>query len=349
MQLPPDLQSALAETLSTTTTRTIAPTAEKLSQRYRAGHARHTSLQQNFLHTEQDILAYAAYRLPATFAAVSSALMHIRAARPGWHPRSILDLGAGPGTATWAAMQIWPEIEQATLYERNRHMLDYGKKLAAQAHSSVLQQATWLQGDITAIPPAFVGAYDLVIVAYVLGEMPLALHTTLTEALWACTTDTLLLIEPGTPGGFSLIRNARTHLLAQGASIIAPCPHQEACPMPENDWCHFSQRITRTRWQRSVKGAALAYEDEKFSYCAFSKDGGSSIAGRVLRHPQKRSGYIQLELCTPVGLRHMTVTRSQRAAYREAHDIQWGDALGNALSDALAQHSASQRNRKKEQ
>ena len=106
--------------------------------------------------------------------------------------------------------------------------------------------------------------------------------------------------------------------------------------MPENDWCHFAQRITRTRLQRSVKGAELAYEDEKLSYCALSKQNGSAITARVLRHPQKRSGHIHLELCTPAGLQRITATRSQRAAYREAHDIQWGQAIGESLSELLA-------------
>ena len=336
MQLPPDLQRALAETLSSTPLKNIAQTAEKLSLRYRSGHALNTAQQASFLHSEQDILAYAAYRLPATFAAISAALLQIcHTHKPDWYPHTLLDAGAGPGTATWAATQVWPEITHATLYEQNRHMLDYGKKLATHAQSSVLKQATWQQGDITTADPAQLGSFELVIAGYLLGELPLALHTALIDKLWASTTDTLLLVEPGTPRGFSLIRAARAQLLAQGAFMLAPCPHQEACPMPENDWCHFAQRITRTRLQRSVKGAELAYEDEKFSYCALSKQNGSAIAGRVLRHPQKRSGHIHLELCTPAGLQQIIATRSQRAAYREAHAIQWGEAIGESLGELL--------------
>src|SRR5579859_3604952 len=250
MQLPPDLQRALAETLSTTPLKNIAQTAEKLSLRYRSGHALNTTQQAGFLHSEQDILAYAAYRLPATFAAISATLLQIlRAHKAGWYPRTLLDVGAGPGTATWAATQVWPEISHATLYEHNRHMLDYGKKLATYAKSPALRHATWQQGDITTAAPAQLGSYELVIVGYLLGELPLALHTALIDALWASTTDTLLLIEPGTPRGFSLIKAARAQLLDRGATVLAPCPHQEACPMPENDWCHFAQRITRTRLQ----------------------------------------------------------------------------------------------------
>ncbi len=337
MQLPPDLQHALAETLSTTLLKNMAQAAEKLSQRYRSGHALNTAQQPSFLHSEQDILAYAAYRFPATFAAISAALLQIRHARkPDWYPHTLLDVGAGPGTATWAATQVWPEMTHATLYEHNRHMLDYGKKLATHAQSSVLRQATWQQGDITTAATTQLGSYELVIAGYLLGELPRTLHTALIDTLWASTMDILLLIEPGTPRGFSLIRAARAQLLDQGAFMLAPCPHQEACPMPNNDWCHFAQRITRTRLQRNVKGAELAYEDEKFSYCALSKQSGSAITGRVLRHPQKRSGHIHLELCTPTGLQRIIATRSQRTAYREAHDIQWGDAIGESLSALLA-------------
>ena len=57
-----------------------------------------------------------------------------------------------------------------------------------------------------------------------------------------------------------------------GAHVVAPCPHDGACPMDgTRSWCHFPQRFTRTRVQRSSKvlpggHPARPYQDERFSY-----------------------------------------------------------------------------------
>ena len=328
MDLPEDLRAALDETLKTTTPGSLAHLAEELSQRYRTGHAQG---RQTFLHSKEDIIAYAAYRLPATFAAVYAALVEVRKRRPDWKPHTMLDAGAGPGTAMWATATIWPELERVTLLERDQHMITYGKRLAMHAHSSVITEATWRNIDLTG--QWEYDSYDLVIAAYVLGELPRLTLDAVLSRLWSCTAGVLLLVEPGTPRGFSLIRYAREYLLSIGAKVAAPCPHGSTCPMPAHDWCHFSQRITRTRLQRAVKGASLSYEDEKFSYVALSHTAGSPIPGRVLRHPQKRSGHIHLELCTPEGLKHTIVTRSQRDAFREAQDLHWGEAISEIVPE----------------
>jgi ribosomal protein RSM22 (predicted rRNA methylase) len=137
-----------------------------------------------------------------------------------------------------------------------------------------------------------------------------------------------LLLEPGTPVGFALIREARQHLLAGGAMVVAPCPHDRACPMPANDWCHFAQRLARTRLHRDLKGAALPWEDEKFSYVAVARQPSAPIVGRVLRRPHLQPGRVTLQLCAPEGLRTEQVTRGKdRVAFREARDLAWGDAL----------------------
>jgi ribosomal protein RSM22 (predicted rRNA methylase) len=322
MHLPDDLQIALAQVLQTNSARNLTRTADDLSQRYRTGHAqdRHT-----FLHTQEDIMAYAAYRLPATFAAIYAALTAIQARRPDWKPHTLLDAGAGPGTSMWAAITVWPTLERVTLLERDRHMLNLGQKLAQHASSQAMKQARWRSIDLTGQWDET--QHDLVICSYVLGELPQAKREAINEHLWASTGDTLLLVEPGTPRGFELIRTARSQLLAKGTTVIAPCPHDNACPIQENDWCHFAQRINRTRLHRSVKGATLAYEDEKFSYVAISHTPGLPITGRVIRHPQKRSGHIHLELCTPEGLRTTTIARSAGSAYRKAQNLNWGEAI----------------------
>ena len=59
--------------------------------------------------------------------------------------------------------------------------------------------------------------------------------------------DTLLIIEPGTPAGYARMIALRSQLIASGAHVAAPCPHQAPCPLATPDWCHFAQRLPRSR------------------------------------------------------------------------------------------------------
>jgi ribosomal protein RSM22 (predicted rRNA methylase) len=333
LDLPPDLRTALEQELTTLSPKGLTSTVEQLSQRYRKGHVSSNSgREQTFLHSPADVLAYASYRLPATFAAIYAALTHIQERRPDWYPCTLLDVGAGPGTAMWAATTLWPDLEKITLLERDQHMIALGKRLAQHARSTALQEAIWQKADL--LKEWDCQRHELVIAAYMLGELPFAKHEDFIKQLWALSTDTLLIVEPGTPRGFSLIRRVREQLIAEGAFMIAPCPHSLACPMPENDWCHFAQRVARTRVQRNVKGGTLGYEDEKFSYVAVSRESITPAVGRVIRHPQQRSGHIYLELCTPQGLERSIVTRSDREAFREARDLKWGSGVSANVSES---------------
>jgi ribosomal protein RSM22 (predicted rRNA methylase) len=130
MDLPDDLRIGLEETLHATTPRSLAHLAEDLSQRYRTGHAQG---KQAFLRSQEDIIAYAAHRLPATFAATHAVLTEVQKRQPDLQPHSMLDAGAGPGTAMWAATTLWPELERVVLLERDQHMIAYGKRLATHA------------------------------------------------------------------------------------------------------------------------------------------------------------------------------------------------------------------------
>src|SRR6185437_3435636 len=91
---------------------------------------------------------------------------------------------------------------------------------------------------------------DLVVASYVVGEMNADRQAALADLMWAATRDTLLVVEPGTPAGYQRILDLRRRLIAQGAHVLAPCPHNGECPLmafsrEENaskekatDWCH---------------------------------------------------------------------------------------------------------------
>lgn len=327
MDVPADLRQALARELEGTPPRALAARVATLSDRYRAAEQPSSGA---YVRSSDDATAYAAYRLPATYAAVRAALEEVAAALPDWQPRTLLDLGAGPGTALWAASGVWPDLERATLVERDSGMIALGQRLVAQATLPMVREADWRRADLLSawdMEPC-----DLAVAAYVLGELAPGSRDALVERLWQSGAGVVLIIEPGTPRGFETIRRARARLIKQGAHVAAPCPHDRPCPMSEGDWCHFAQRVTRTATHRTIKGGALGYEDEKFSYVAASSMRGRPIAGRVLRHPQTRKGHVILELCTPDGLRRRTVSRKEGPTYRQARDLRWGSAI-NADTD----------------
>lgn len=322
MDLPNSLRLALSHELASVSQKQVAEAASNLSLRYRS---RQPINNDSFLCSYADVQAYAAVRLPATFAALYAVLSAVRARKPTWQPHTMLDAGAGPGTAMWAASELWTELELVILLEREEAMIAFGKQLSTHARSPALQHAHWQKVDL--LSQWSHAPCDLVTTSYVLGELDATKHAAYIAKLWSITGDTLVIIEPGTPVGFSHIRIARQQLIAAGAHILAPCPHALACPMVNDDWCHFAQRITRTQLHRSAKQADLSYEDEKFSYIAVSRTPGTHIESRVIRHPQIRPGHIHLELCTPGGLKNAVVTRKDKAAFRQARDLHWGDAL----------------------
>jgi ribosomal protein RSM22 (predicted rRNA methylase) len=321
LQLPPDLRGALEDVLRETRASQLKTNAADISRRYRTPRQPNLPL----LRSAEDVAAYLAVRLPATYAAVRHALRETLAAVADDWPTTQLDVGAGPGTAAWAAAATWSSLGAITFVERDPEMISLGRRLAAGASAGPLRKARWLCEDLRRLPPP--APHDLVTAAYVLGELDVAVQDRLVAQLWQASRGLLVLVEPGTSGGFARIRRARAQLLGLGAQVAAPCPHDVECPMADGDWCHFAQRLERSRLHRRSKGAELGHEDEKFSYVAASRWPVRRPEGRVLRHPQVRQGHVRLEVCGPDGLRSEVVARSDGRRYRMAKDLAWGEAM----------------------
>lgn len=231
--------------------------------------------------------------------------------RPGWEPRSLLDVGAGPGVATWAATEQWPSLAELTLVEVEPEMIAAGREL--------LPDARWVPGDVRDAR----GPADLVLVSYVLGE----LRDPIAARLWEQAADTIAFVEPGTPAGYRRILDARAAVIEAGGYTVAPCPHDLPCPLPADDWCHFAVRLPRSKLHRRAKGVELGYEDEKYSYAVLSREPAPKAEARVIRQPQVRSGHVNLVTCEPDGIHARTASRKQGALYKEARGAAWGDTL----------------------
>ena len=114
---------------------------------------------------------------------------------------------------------------------------------------------------------------------------------------------------------------------AAGAQVLAPCPHEQRCPLAPPDWCHFSQRLPRSRSHKHVKGADAPFEDERFSYVVLTRKPVAQRASRVLAQPSVGKAEITAKLCTANGLAIAKVPRRDKTAYARARHWRWGDAV----------------------
>jgi ribosomal protein RSM22 (predicted rRNA methylase) len=263
-------------------------------------------------------LVYLVERMSATYSAITQVLEQIPV--PFAH-QSWLDLGAGPGSASWAAASLFEDASQFTMIEAHPQAIALGKELA-QEHPQ-LNQGTWICKSLpTPLPNA-----DVAVISYALGEIKQPQEVL--ESWWTSQIPLLIIIEPGTPKGFALIRSMREWAIRHGASIVAPCPHKKPCPMAGGDWCHFAARLERTPLHRYLKEGSLGYEDEKYSYLVLTKEEiPFEKRPRILRHPQKHSGHVKLTLCSPCGAaEEVTISKKQKELYKKAKDASWGDLL----------------------
>ncbi len=311
----------------------LAAAAEELSSSYRTGGA--VASGQAPVRDPRTAAAYAATRMPATFAAAGRALVEAAASLPAFAPRRLLDVGAGTGAAAWAAVAVWPSIDDLVSIDREPAAIELGRRLAAASGVGSLAAADWRTATLT---KADFGEADLVTAAYVLGELSERDQTSLVERLWAVTRGALVLVEPGSPAGYRRILAARSELIAGGAAMAAPCPGERPCPIAGDDWCHFLVRVERSVLHRRAKSAARSWEDEPISYVVATRLPAEPAARAVLGRPRSRPGRVELRICAADGRIHReVVSRREGPRYRAARDVAWGDRIPAVIAEGLAE------------
>jgi len=308
MQQPPLLTDALAALLEGAPRKDLAAAAKAISDGYRAGAS------SQVIATPLQAAAYATVRMPATTAAAAAVFARLAEAMPDFRPQSLLDVGAGTGAASWAAVTEWPGIQTITMLEPNPALRNLARRLAA---NGPLAKAEFLSANLDAEKPEA----DLVVASYVLAELPEEKSGPVACDLWQGVKGALALIEPGTPQGFARIRAA---LIGAGAHVAAPCTHDSACPMTGDDWCHFSQRLPRSRDHMLLKDASVPFEDERYSYVVVTKAKVASGA-RILAPPLETKPGLTFKLCDESGLHARFVASRDKGEYRRVKKRGWGD------------------------
>jgi ribosomal protein RSM22 (predicted rRNA methylase) len=314
--MTPELRMAVERELAKSPSAVMRAGASNLSSHYRGGGRSDASI---------DLSAYLAVRLPATFAAVSRVLNEVQALRPDFAPLSMLDAGSGPGTASWAAQAVWPDLTRFSMLDSNPVFLALAERLVAESPVPALRSARFMKGDIGRLRPE--DKADLVIASYALAEISGPGLLPALSALWAAAGAMLVLVEPGTPAGFARLKAARDSLAGAGAVPVAPCTHAMECPTVGSDWCHFSVRLARSRAHMHAKGGSVPFEDEKFAYLALARDGSPAGGARVLAPPLDQKPGMTFRLCTEAGIEPRYIARRDSAAYKLHRKKGWGDRL----------------------
>jgi ribosomal protein RSM22 (predicted rRNA methylase) len=320
--LPAPLRAALDRALEGIPRKGLAERAARTSEAYRAGRP-----SAGVIREADDALAYALTRLPATYAACATVLAEAARMAPGFAPKTLLDAGAGTGAASWAASEVWPGLGSVAWLDASPLFLALAARLAADGPTA-LRAAEICRADLTGAGPW--PKADVVVASYALAEIPADKQTSTLTELWTTCEGVLILIEPGTPAGYGRILAARTVLISAGATILAPCPHELACPLVGEDWCHFSVRLPRSRDHRRAKGADVPFEDERFSYLIAARPGivAAPRRPRVLAPPRVGKPGIALKLCGPDGqVEPRLVSKRDKPAYAAARRLDWGDVL----------------------
>jgi len=322
--LPPDLKAGLDRLAHGMSRNAVAVRATMQSRNYRACRGSHR------IATDHDVLAYGFTRLPATYAAAAAVFNAMRETLPSFRPHTMLDVGAGPGTATFAAVRAFETLADIRLIDANAGLRKLALTLMAEADCEALRRLadgqSYRHGNALTLLAETQPA-DLVIASYAAGEIADGELAGFTQLLWRATAGALVVIEPGTPEGYARVLRTRGELIAAGAHVAAPCPHERACPLLSPDWCHFVQRLPRSRDHLRIKGADVPFEDEKFSYVVLSRSKAQSIDARVLAPPKITKSAVTAKLCTAAGVVADIAARRDADAYRRRKSWRWGDSV----------------------
>lgn len=326
--LPQPIEKAIEQLLTQEESTSWVSAAEKLHQRYLDREQG-----ESYIQSEADALAYVALRFPATYAQIIGTFHAVREAIPSWQPKTVLDIGSGPGTGVFAAQSMWPNIESAKCIDANRNLLNLGERIVDTAEIPV--DVHWYRDNIRKKLEG-TGSYDLVLFANVLNEFSAKEIERHLDAAYQLCTGVMVIVEPGTSYGNAVIEQSAKHFAAT-KSLVAP--YIEGNFVPSTDyWIHFSQRFIRPEFQRRLRQhmrssslMASDWENTKYSYVAISKIPSAMQAwGRSIGPVKKQKGYIEVPVLIKDEIVHIKVMKRNKSKYTFAKDLQWGELINNS-------------------
>ncbi len=255
-----------------------------------------------------------------------------RSALPAARPLRVVDLGAGCGAMGLGLLASLGAPFELVAIDRDVAAL----RIAA----AVLDpHITTRVADVTkaALPSA-----ELVIMASLLNELPVAARLPLVErALAALTPDgALIIIEPALRDTARALHELRDAAVAGGAFVFAPCTRQGPCPMllDPADWCHEDRALKLP--PRTAELARLTHLRDggmKFAYLVLRRQplplvDAAGAAWRIVGAPHAAKGKLEMLGCSDAG--HVTLRLLRRHRSDANHAFERADRGDVLVIDA---------------
>lgn len=213
---------------------------------------------------------------------------------------TLVDWGAGTGIATRKFLSHFPKHlpKEILFIEKSVLAQQFAKSQIQVSHPTLPVTAT---NTISATPSIFV-----LLISHVLTELPHAVQRELIAL--AEKAEVLIWVEPGTLDCSKRLVEVRKKLLAH-SQIIAPCTHDQACPLGEKDWCHHfakvpSEAFTTAHWKTFSTEMGIDLRSLPTSYLVMSKREKTQHQSlkRVLGRIRSYKGYALVQGCGENGI-----------------------------------------------
>ncbi|MCK9420176.1 MAG: small ribosomal subunit Rsm22 family protein [Nitrospirae bacterium] len=270
--------------------------------------------------------AYRAYFLPSNLSKIHKPLQEL-----SLHPRGLfskpklrlLDIGAGPGTASLGALtffsrQEWkyPHLE-FTAVDQVAGNLKIAEELFSSFGTTPEREASLktVRTDIEGLGNILHGHFDVIILSNVMNELfardegrtgkRIGILNAILKRFLA-DDGSCIIIEPALRETSREMLEVRDGLLEQGLHVYSPCLFNQKCPALVNpkDWCHEDIPWDPPALVKEIdKLTGLRKDSLKFSYLVLRKDGLSLKDGprensfRVVSEPLASKGKLEYYLC----------------------------------------------------
>jgi len=279
--------------------------------------------------------AYRAYFLPSNLSKIHKPLQEL-----SLHPRELfskaklrlLDIGAGPGTASLGALTFFSQQER-----KNPHLefiavdqvagnLKIAEALFSSFGTTHGREASLktVRSDIEGLGNLLHGHFDVIILSNVMNELfarddgrtgkrVSILNAILRRAL--ADDGSCIIIEPALRETTREMLEVRDGLLEQGFNVYSPCLFSGKCPALANpkDWCHEDIPWDPPALVKEIdKLTGLRKDSLKFSYLVLRKDSLSlkdvlrENSFRVVSEPLVSKGKREFYVCGEAGRRLVT-------------------------------------------
>jgi ribosomal protein RSM22 (predicted rRNA methylase) len=264
--------------------------------------------------------AYLLFYWPVSYAQGRQVLGELRA-----RPRTVLDLGSGPGPLAFAALDAG--AAEVTAADRSRPALALARELAVEA-GEALATREWDPQRTGELP---VAGLDAVVIGHLLnelfgkGEPALGRRAALVERALAALRPhgSLVLIEPALRDTSRELLQLRDVLVRRGFAVRAPCLFRGDCPalVKSSDWCHAERAFALPPLlEELARTAGLHKEALKMSYLVLAPKGEAwpePPAGRTFRivsEPLEGKGRQRYMGCGPEGRMGLALQQKHRTA-----------------------------------